>query len=243
MKKRERWNIETIDLTTQQETKSEQKDSKIKSFLMKRWKLIVAIVVGLYLITVIFGIFTVRFYYDDDGNRRLYKLSFSDLQTQDDYDVLTEQLDGVRSLLVDVAIVDIHLANGEYSNYEASTLYTEILDEQLDVMIPKVNSMNLKKGREPAREVMESLLSYDLALYLQKISEGLKSGDVETVKTALQYRDKALGTYEVLESDLKKIAESIKIDADKYYEWELYDAVAKKDSTAVLKQKTGDGNE
>ncbi len=243
MRKRERWNIDTIDLTSQSEKKPKTEESNIKKFFKRRWKLLLAILAGIYVVVLIFGAFSVRFYYDENGDRRLYKLSFSDLQVQDDYNVLTEQLDGIRSLLVDVAIVDIHLANGDYSNYEASTIYTEILDEQLDVMIPKINSMNLKKDREPVRETMESLLSYDLALYLQKISEGLKSGDVAVVETALQYREKALATYELLEADIAKIAESIKIDADKYFEWELYSAVEKKDSTAVLKQQAGDADE
>ncbi len=244
MKKRDRWNIDTIDLTPQgtkgQEIKEE---SKFIAFLKKRWKLFLIIFAAVYLVVLVFGAFTVRFYYDEDGNRRLYRLSFSDLQTQDDYEALTGQLDGIRRLLVDISVVDIHLANGEYSNYEAATLYTEILDEQLDVMIPKINSMNLMKDREPIRETMESLLSYDLALYLQKISEGLKKGNVDEVKTALQYRDKALSTYEILETAIEEIADDIKIDADKYFEWELYEAVEKKDSTAVLKPKAGENSE
>lgn len=108
----------------------------------------------------------------------------------------------MRKLMVDVAIVDIHLANEKYTNYEAATLYTSILDDKLDVMIPKVTSMNLQNEQEPIRETMESLLSYDLAIYLQNISSGLKSGDATTVNTALQYRKKWLKTYEILEADI-----------------------------------------
>ena len=176
--------------------------------------------------------------YDENGNRRLYQLSFSDLQLQDDYDTLTEQLDNIRSLMVDVAIVDIHLANGQYSNYEASTLYTALLDEKLDIMIPKVNSMNLQANQEPIRETMESLLSYDLALYLQNISSALKSGDASALSAALSYREKWLRTYEILEGDIMEISEKLKLNDEKYYEWDLYKAVEKKDSSAVLNNTT-----
>ena len=90
---------------------------------------------------------------------------------------------------------------------------------------------------------MESLLSYDLALYLQNISSGLKSGDATTVNTALQYREKWLKTYEILEADIMKLSEKLKLNDEKYYEWDLYKAVEKKDSSAVLIPRTEDANE
>ena len=102
--------------------------------------------------------------------------------------------------------------NGKYTNYEAATLYSEILDGQLDVLIPKINSMNLQKKQEPIRETMESLLSYDLALYLQNISAGLKSGDAKTVQTALEYRKKSLKTYQVLEDRIKAISDDLRLN-------------------------------
>lgn len=235
MKKRDRWNIETIDLTTQKEKPSaEKEESKFLRFVKRYWKRALIVLGVMYLIAVVFGIASMRYYYDEDGNRRLYRLTFSDMQLQDDYDVLTEQLDEIRSLLVDVAIVDIHFANEKYTNYEAATIYTSLLDERLDVMIPKVNSMNLQNEQEPIRETMESLLSYDLALYLQNISSGLKSGEGTAISTALQYREKWLKTYKILEGDIMKISQKLKLDDDKYYEWELYRAVEKKDPSAVL---------
>lgn len=239
MRKRNRWNIETIDLSTKEvQSEHEKKDSLFIRFLKRYWKRTLIIFGILYLIVVIFGLMSMRYYYDENGNRRLYPLSFSDLQLQDDYDTLTEQLDNIRSLMVDIAIVDIHLANGQYSNYEASTLYTALLDEKLDVMIPKVNSMNLQANQEPIRETMESLLSYDIALYLQNISSALKSGDASTLSAALSYREKWLRTYEILEGDIMEISEKLKLNDEKYYEWDLYKAVEKKDSSAVLNNTT-----
>lgn len=235
MKKRDRWNIETIDLTTQKEKPpAEKEESKFLRFVKRYWKRALIVLGVMYLIAVVFGIASMRYYYDEDGNRRLYRLTFSDMQLQDDYDVLTEQLDEIRGLLVDVAIVDIHFANEKYTNYEAATIYTSLLDKRLDVMIPKVNSMNLQNEQEPIRETMESLLSYDLALYLQNISSGLKSGEGTAISTALQYREKWLKTYKILEGDIMKISQKLKLDDDKYYEWELYRAVEKKDPSAVL---------
>ena len=236
MRKRERWNIDTIDLTEGKPQKTDEKnDSPVKSFVKKHWKKALLILGIAYLIVLIFGFASTRYYTDEDGNRRAYRLSFSDMELQDDYRVLRDQLTDIRDLLSDIAVVDIHLANGTYTDFEASTLYIELLDEKLDVMIPKISAMNLQKEQEPIREAMESILSYDLALYLQNISKALKSGDTATAQTALTYRASALKTYEVIENEMKAIAEKLKLETGSYYEWELYKAAEKKDSGAVLK--------
>ena len=131
MRKRDRWEIDTIDLTTKKPDDVMQKEeSGVKAFVKRHWKKALIILGIAYLIVVLFGIFSARYYYDENGNRRLYRLTFADMQLQDDYDTLTEQLNSIRGILTDVAIVDIHLANGKYTNYEAATMYSEILDGQ-----------------------------------------------------------------------------------------------------------------
>lgn len=244
MRKRDRWQIDTIDLSSPKaEDVKKDEQSGIKAFVKRHWKKTLIILGVLYLVVVVFGIFSARYYYDENGNRRLYPLTFADMQLQDDYDTLTDQLSAVRVILTDVTIVDIHLANSKYTNYEAATLYSEILNGQLDVLIPKINSMNLQKAQEPIRETMESLLSYDLALYLQNISTGLKSGDATTVQKALEYREKALKTYEILEENIKAISNDLKLNDGAYYEWDVYEAAKKKDSSAVFVVKGADNHE
>ena len=90
---------------------------------------------------------------------------------------------------------------------------------------------------------MESLLSYDLALYLQNITAGLKSGDAKTVQTALEYREKLLKTYQILEDSIRAISDDLKLNDDAYYAWELYEAAKKKDSSAVIVVQEDKSNE
>lgn len=244
MRRRDRWEIETIDLTTKRYEEDKQVEtSGVKAIVKRHWKKSLIILGVIYLVVVLFGVFSARYYYDENGNRRLYRLTFADMQLQDDYDTLSDQLTSIRGILTDVAIVDIHLANGKYTNYEAATLYSEILNGQLDVLIPKINSMNLQKAQEPIRETMESLLSYDLALYLQNITAGLKSGDAKTVQTALEYREKSLKTYQILEDSIRAISDDLKLNDDAYYAWELYEAAKKKDSSAVIVVQEDKSNE
>ena len=102
MRKRDRWQIDTIDLSTQKaEDVKKDEQSGIKAFVKRHWKKTLIILGVLYLVVVLFGIFSARYYYDENGNRRLYPLTFSDMQLQDDYDTLTDQLSAVRVILTD----------------------------------------------------------------------------------------------------------------------------------------------
>lgn len=239
--KKSKWDIAHIDMRTAPVKKDKEKG--FFKWLKRNWKRILIINIIIYLHIIGYGALTTRFYENEAGEKVAYRMSFSDLKKQDDYKDLKVKLTDIRNLLRDITIVDIHLANGEYTNYEAATLYTKILDEKLDVLIPKVNSMNLEDEQASIQKELESILSYDLALYLQNIAKGLQSGSTATVQTALAYREKALGTYQIIESDIKEIAESLKIKDTEFYEWTLNSAVLEKDETATLRQKEGNGNE
>ena len=233
MKKHDRWSLDTIDLTSAKPEKEKKENRFLVWFKRNRKKLIISVCV-FYALALLFGIFSTRFYYDENGNRRAYMMTFSDLKAQDDYYALSEKMTEIRELLTDITIVDIHVANGEYGNYEAATYYTSILNGDLDVLIPKINAMNLQDEQKKIQEEMESILSYDLALYLQNMASGLKSGSNDAVSTALSYRDKAFATYEIIEDDMKALSERIKMNDQTFYKWALQDAVLKKDKTAVL---------
>ena len=67
MRKRDRWNIDTIDLTTQRQQPEQKKDeSRAVGFIKCHWKHALIILVVLDLITVDFGIASMRYYYDED---------------------------------------------------------------------------------------------------------------------------------------------------------------------------------
>ena len=239
--KKSNWDIDYIDMRTAPSEKEKKKG--LLNWLKRNWKKILVIIIAFYLLIVGYGVLTTRFYENESGEKVAYRMSFSDLKKQDDYKELKVKLTDIRNLLRDITIVDIHLANGDYTNYEAATLYTKILNEKLDVQIPKVKSMNLEDEQASIQKELESILSYDLALYLQNITKGLQSGNTATVQTALAYREKALQTYQIIETDIKGLAESIKIKDTQFFEWNLNSAVLKEDESAILKQKEGNGNE
>ncbi len=240
MRKNERWNIDTIDVTAKKETVEHNgKIYKLFRFVKRNCKKLIVAFVMLYVVIFAFGLLTTRIYVDENGERQAYRVTFSDLKKEDDYNELKNIIADVRDLLAEVTVVDIHLANGAYSNYKAASHYTSILDGQLDVMIPKITSLSVQDNQKPIKEAIESMLKNDLAIYLQSISEILTTGNTGAVTTALQYRENALNTYEIIIEEMEKISDSLHIEDSSFYKWELKNAAEKKDPTAILKSKEG----
>lgn len=237
MRKHNKWDIDTIDISEDNKVKTEKiKRRSLNDWIKTNWRVIIVFISLGYLVFITAGLALTRFYKDENGARQAYKLTFDNLKEKDSYTELKDKLTDIRTLLVDVTVVDIHLSNSDISNYDAATLYTEILNNELDVLIPKISSLSVSNSLKTVREAMESLLSYDLALYLQNISAALKSGDSNVAQTALSSREKALETYEIIVDYMKGAAERLKIKEKDFYDWKLYDAVIQKDKTAIFKE-------
>ena len=139
--------------------------------------------------------------------------------------------------MVDITIIDIHLANEEITAMEAATQYAAILNEKVDIMIPKINAMELGEEQIVLQESMETLLSNDIAVYLQKMIDGLKTGNTASINTAMVWRDKFLSTFNVIREDMSLLCERVKVDSTSFKEWNLSDEALKKDSSAYLKNQ------
>ena len=62
MKKRDRWEIDTIDLTTKKPVEEKEEHPGVKTFVKKHWKKALITLGVIYLIVVLFGIFSARYY-------------------------------------------------------------------------------------------------------------------------------------------------------------------------------------
>lgn len=239
---RKGWDIETIDLTPVSEPEPEVLPSgrlgKLKAAVKKHWLKTLLIVICLYIAFVIFGMLCTEYYIDDSGYRQPIEVNFSYLEEREDYRELKKQFDGISELMVDITIIDIHLSNEEYTNMEAVTYYTKVLNEQVDIMIPKITALELGQEQAVMQETMETLLSNDIAVYLQKIVEGLRTGNADSIQTSLIWRDKAFSSFEVLKTDMINLAKRVKSDYRSIEEWNLNDAVLEKDETAYLHEQS-----
>ena len=239
---RKEWNIETVDITPVAPQKQEEnvpltKKDKIKRFFKKNWRRIFLGVLCSYFVFVLFSMLVSDYYIDENGIRQPIVLSFEYLAVRDDYRTLLKQYKAIEELVVDITVVDIHLANEDVTEMEAATQYSTILDDRLDVMIPKITAMELGDEQIVLQQSMETLLSNDIAVYLQKIIEGLKTGNADSVNTALVWREKSLAAFDVIRSDMANLCDRAKADSTFIREWNLSDRALEKDASAYLKTK------
>lgn len=239
---RKEWNIETVDITPVAPQKQEEnvhltKKDKIKRFFKKNRRRIILGVLCSYFVFVLFSMLVSDYYIDENGVRQPIVLSFEYLAVRDDYRTLLKQYKAIEELVVDITVVDIHLANEDITEMEAATQYSTILDDRLDVMIPKITAMELGDEQIVLQQSMETLLSNDIAVYLQKIIEGLKTGNADSVNTALVWREKSLAAFDVIRSDMANLCDRAKADSTFIREWNLSDRALEKDASAYLKTK------
>ena len=239
---RKEWNIETVDITPVAPQKQEEnvpltKKDNIKRFFKKNRRRIFLGVLCSYFVFVLFSMLVSDYYIDENGIRQPIVLSFEYLAVRDDYRTLLKQYKAIEELVVDITVVDIHLANEDVTEMEAATQYSTILDDRLDVMIPKITAMELGDEQIVLQQSMETLLSNDIAVYLQKIIEGLKTGNADSVNTALVWREKSLAAFDVIRSDMANLCDRAKADSTFIREWNLSDRAIEKDASAYLKTK------
>lgn len=239
---RKEWNIETVDITPVAPQKQEEnvpltKKDKIKRFFKKNRRRIFLGVLCSYFVFVLFSMLVSDYYIDENGIRQPIVLSFEYLAVRDDYRTLLKQYKAIEELVVDITVVDIHLANEDVTEMEAATQYSTILDDRLDVMIPKITATELGDEQIVLQQSMETLLSNDIAVYLQKIIEGLKTGNADSVNTALVWREKSLAAFDVIRSDMANLCDRAKADSTFIREWNLSDRALEKDASAYLKTK------
>ena len=227
---RKEWNIETVNITPAALQKQEEdlpvtKMGRIRHFLKKNRLRIFLGVLCAYLVFILFAMLVTDYYIDENGVRQPIVLSFEYMTVRDDYRTLLKQYEAIENLVVDI------------TEMEAATQYSTILDDRLDVMIPKITAMELGDEQIVLQQSMETLLSNDIAVYLQKIIEGLKTGNTDSVNTALVWREKSLAAFDVIRSDMANLCDRAKADSTFIREWNLSDRALEKDASAYLKTK------
>lgn len=239
---RKEWNIETVNITPpapkpQEEKTPVTKGGRIIRFIRNHWLKTLLIVLCVYFSFFLFGMLVSDYYVDENGVRQPIVLSMDYLADREDYRELHGHYDAIEDLVVEITVVDIHLANEDITAIEAATQYTALLNEQVDIMIPKITAMELGDEQAVLQQSMESILSNDIAVYLQKMIDGLKTGNADSINTAMVWRDKFLSSFNVIRGDMANLCDRVKSDSTDLREWNLSDEALKKDASAYLKEQ------
>lgn len=194
--------------------------------------LILCIVYVLYLIL---GILTTEFYTDKDGKKKAVKGDIETLEDREDYDNLTDYISQVRDIIRDITIIDIKTANEETSYGQAAVQYEAILNDQVDLIIPRLKTVNVQTRNEHIKQDIQVILSNDIAFYLQLMVKGLKAQDMTSVNEAVKWKESMMQTYGSIDKNIRELAEKLHREESDFFNWELEKAVTNKDKTAILK--------
>ena len=236
------WNIEIVDITpaapNPEKEKPATKREKLHRFVKRHWLKSLLLLLCGYLLFFIFGMLVSDYYIDENGVRQPIVLSFDYMKEREDYRQLRQHYDAISDLIIDITVIDIHLANEDITNMEAATQYTALLNEKVDIMIPKITAMELSDDQVVLQKSMETLLSNDIAVYLQKMIEGVKTGNPDSIKTGLTWRDKFLSSFDVIRNDMILLCGRVKADSTDIKDWNLSDEALKRDASAYLKEQS-----
>lgn len=194
--------------------------------------LILCIVYVLYLIL---GILSTEFYTDKDGKKKAVKGNIETLEDREDYDNLTDYISQVRDIMRDITIIDIKTANEEISYGQASVQYESILNDQVDLIIPRLKTVNVQTRNEHIKQDIQIIFSNDIAFYLQLMVKGLKAQDMASINEAAKWKESMMQTYDSIDRNIRELAEKLHRENSDFFNWELEKAVTNKDKSAVLK--------
>lgn len=194
------------------------------------------ILVIAYVVFLIIGAISTEYYVDEKGDTKLVVGNITVLENRDDFDALESYVTQIRDVMVDITIIDIKLANKTLSPSQAAILYKEILDDQVDLIIPKIKTLEVQTRNELIKQNIQVILSNDIAFYLQFMVTGLQQQSSQSINDATAWKSSMMITYKAIETDMLELAKTIHRENDEFFDWELEKAVIKKDSSAVLIQ-------
>ena len=194
------------------------------------------ILVIAYVVFLIIGAISTEYYVDEEGDTKLVVGDITVLENRDDFDALESYVTQIRDVMVDITIIDIKLANKTLSPSQAAILYKEILDDQVDLIIPKIKTLEVKTRNELIKQNIQVILSNDIAFYLQFMVTGLQQQSSQSINDATAWKSSMMLTYKAIETDMLELAKTMHRENDEFFDWELEKAVIKKDSSAVLIQ-------
>lgn len=218
--------------STSVSSKSKQRVARKNGNMLIKGLLIFCIIYILYLVL---GILTTEFYTDKDGKKVAVKGDIKTLEDREDFDNLTDYITQVRDIMRDITIIDIKTANEDISYGQAAVQYETILNDRVDVIIPRLKTVNVQTRSEHIKQDVQIILSNDIAFYLQMMVKGLKAQDMASINEAAKWKESMMQTYNSINKNITELAESIHREDSEFFKWELEKAVTEKDSSAILK--------
>lgn len=186
----------------------------------------VLILMILYVCFLLLGALSTEYYEDSESKIHIIVADIDTLEDRNDYDAMKEYIEDIRDILVDITALDARIANGELNYGQAVVNYKSILNDKVDRLIPKIESLKVETRNEYIRQNCQVILANDIAFYLQYMSNGLQQQDESSINNAVLWKSSMMQTYSNIMQGMNDLAIALHREDDRFLEWDLEDEVA-----------------
>lgn len=164
----------------------------------------------IYIVFLIAGILSTPFLYNEIGQRQPQIVNIQIRINREHYRELRHHYIAIESLLLRIRELDSQMTAGSYDNFYFSTKYGELLTG-INQNMSKLRGLYVPSRFRPLQSQIEETYN-STAIFLQKISEALTTGNALTLAEADSWRTQAFGQFEVLHKNMLGFSRMVKIN-------------------------------
>jgi len=192
------------------EVKEKGNGQLVKKIYNSRTLTRVAFALLAYIMFVVVGVLSTPFLYNEIGYRTPEVV---DIQTRIDrghYREVRQHYIVIKSLLLRINQLDRQVASGNLDNFYYSTKYGELLTG-INENMAKLRGLYVPTRFKTLQRQIEETYN-GTAIFLQKMSEALATGNAQTLAEADSWRAQIYGQFEVLQENMFGFSRMVKID-------------------------------
>lgn len=175
---------------------------------------IAVLVLGVYVVFLVIGVFSTSFIKDEVGNKNPQVITLEMREERESYGQLKAQYKILEGILLDIQELDAEFASSlsqdEDKSFMLSTKYQEILP-RIDKQLPKVRALVVHAKYEPLRTQVTKVYT-DISYYLQKMAKSLSEKNGTTLQEAISWNLAAYADFSQLRFNMGEFAKIIKLD-------------------------------
>lgn len=189
--------------------------------LVNNFKKIGILLVCLYLVFLIYGIFITEYIYDENGNSVPLEMSFSDMKKLDEFKLLVEKYDEMKELYKKVLEFDVKVLKNTDNAMIYSTDYEGLLEDVAKLSI-QTDAISVATEYAQIKSMVLTWIKTDIAVYLQNMSAAISENSIQKLSNATEDRTRMKNDFIVISQNLVAIGNKVKgFDTSDISEWSV----------------------
>lgn len=189
--------------------------------LVNNLKKIGILVVCLYLVFLIYGIFITEYIYDENGNSVPLEMSFNDMKKLDEFKLLVEKYDEMKELYKKVLEFDVKVLKNTDNAMIYSTDYEGLLEDVAKLSI-QTDAISVATEYAQIKSMVLTWIKTDIAVYLQNMSAAISENSIQRLSNATEDRTRMKNDFIVISQNLVAIGNKVKgFDTSDISEWSV----------------------